>query len=288
MTLLLEVLTKRNGREVTEYLTGELVRQGLTVVGGRASGYLYVPGTAPIMLVAHMDTVHCDPPGVIFHDPKAGVIWSPDGLGADDRAGCFAILEVLRTGRRPYVLFTDGEERGAYGALSASKEIDLPASVRCLVELDRQGAGDAVYYGCGNKAIRTWVRKFGFKEAGGSFSDIDVLCPAWDIAGVNLSVGYYRQHTNAEYLRLNELQHTIDRVCKMVDTPPTERLSYDPIVRHPWVYDSGWRQREEACPRCGAEGKVKRTGLGLYWCRVCDHIYSLVDYPPGMRSRLEE
>ena len=56
--------------------------------------YIYAKGDIPIALVAHMDTVFENPPSNIYYDREKGVLWSPEGLGADDRAGIFAILKI--------------------------------------------------------------------------------------------------------------------------------------------------------------------------------------------------
>ena len=59
--------------------------------------YLYAIGDIPIGLVAHVDTVFPEPPEDIYYDREKGVMWSPQGLGADDRAGVFAILKIIQS-----------------------------------------------------------------------------------------------------------------------------------------------------------------------------------------------
>ena len=46
--------------------------------------FIYAVGDIPIALVAHMDTVFKTPPEDIYYDKEKNVMWSPDGLGADD------------------------------------------------------------------------------------------------------------------------------------------------------------------------------------------------------------
>ena len=82
-------------------------------------------GDIPIALVAHMDTVFKKPPEEIFFDQKHNVMWSPQGLGADDRAGVFAIVQIVRSGLKPHVIFTTDEECGALGAMALAK-LDCP------------------------------------------------------------------------------------------------------------------------------------------------------------------
>lgn len=187
--------------------------------------FTYYPGKIPIMLVAHVDTVHQGPPADLVYCDKTQIAWSPTGLGADDRAGVWAIMEILRRGFRPHVLFTDGEERGLIGAGEAAKAF-TPDNVHCLIELDRKGKKDCVFYSNDNRKFVGWVSNFGFKEDTGSCSDISDLMPAWDLSGVNLSIGYYRQHSNEEHLRVNEALATIDKVIRMLKKPPKGKVSY--------------------------------------------------------------
>ena len=49
--------------------------------------FIAAEGNIPIVLVAHMDTVFNHPPKDFYFDEKRGALWSPEGLGADDRAG---------------------------------------------------------------------------------------------------------------------------------------------------------------------------------------------------------
>ena len=138
--------------------------------------FLYAIGDIPILLVAHLDTVHRFAPYEIFYDKDKNVIWSPEGLGADDRAGVFAILRILANGFRPHVLFTTDEEIGGLGAYYVT-EIGLVPQVNFVIELDRQGENDSVFYWCDNEKFETYINKFGFKTDIGTFSDISVLCP---------------------------------------------------------------------------------------------------------------
>ena len=59
------------------------------------NNYLLCKGDIPIMLVAHVDTVFQFLPTDIYYDKDKNVMWSPQGLGADDRAGIFAILAII-------------------------------------------------------------------------------------------------------------------------------------------------------------------------------------------------
>ena len=78
--------------------------------------YILAEGELPVCLVAHLDTVEKKPPTDIYFDKEQGVMWSPQLLGADDRAGIYAIIQIIEAGYKPHVIFTTDEEIGAVGA----------------------------------------------------------------------------------------------------------------------------------------------------------------------------
>lgn len=180
--------------------------------------YLFAKGKNPLLLCAHVDTVFLYPPIHIYTDKEAKVMWAPAGLGADDRAGVYAIIQILESGFTPSVLFTTDEEIGCIGSQQLVQ--DFPKcpfnNITSIVQLDRQGYAEAVFYNCNNKIFEDWICTFGFKKEKGTFSDISVLCPCWGIAGVNLSVGYYNEHSQTEYLKWEQLEYTIEKVKLMI------------------------------------------------------------------------
>jgi len=175
-------------------------------------------GDIPIMLTAHMDTVFKSPPSKIYYDTKQKVMWSPQGLGADDRAGIFAILKILQKGYRPAICFTTDEERGSLGAMKLIKDFKTsPFYLKYIIELDRRGMNDCVFYSCDNDLFTEYVESFEFVTNWGTFSDISTICPEWGIAGVNLSVGYLDEHSVIETLNTCALYSTIGKVQEMLD-----------------------------------------------------------------------
>ena len=78
--------------------------------------YIIAEGTIPICLCAHLDTVGIELPSEIYYDSVNRIMWSPQLLGADDRAGVYAIIKILEKGYRPHIIFTTDEEKGGLGA----------------------------------------------------------------------------------------------------------------------------------------------------------------------------
>ena len=111
--------------------------------------YLVAIGDIPVALVAHLDTVYRTPVSNLYYDQRKGVLWSPDGLGADDRAGIFAVLKILQDGYRPSVIFTTDEEIGMIGAtkldtsiLTGKKMINIDSEEDDTVTVSCAGGSD--------------------------------------------------------------------------------------------------------------------------------------------------
>lgn len=180
--------------------------------------YVVAIGDIPVGIVAHMDTVFTSPPYDIFYDRVKNVMWSPDGLGADDRAGVYSIVQLVKQGFRPTIILTTDEEKGALGADRLVKDFpSAPTDLKYLIELDRRGSNDCVFYECNNPEFEEYIEKFDFVTNFGTFSDISVISPAWKIAGVNLSIGYVNEHSYTEILYINNMLSTIKKVGNMLE-----------------------------------------------------------------------
>ena len=187
-------------------------------------GYLYAKGNIPVLLVAHMDTVHRQLPTQIINDN--GKFSSPQGIGGDDRCGIFIIMHLIKELHCSVVL-TEDEEVGGIGARKfANSQFIQHLDVNYIVEFDRMNATDAVFYGCHNEEFIEFVTDItGFKEAYGSFSDISIIAPAAKIAAVNLSCGYYKAHTTSEYVVYEEMMNTVEAATALIETE-CEKFEY--------------------------------------------------------------
>lgn len=59
----------------------------------------------------------------------------------------------------------------------------------------------------------------------GSFSDISIIVPELKVAAVNISAGYYCEHSRYEYVDLRVVEKNIGLVGKMVSAP-SEKFEY--------------------------------------------------------------
>lgn len=185
--------------------------------------YILVSGEAPVMLVAHLDTVHKVPVREIYSLAGGEFLTSPQGIGGDDRCGVYALVNVYElSAKKPWLLFTCDEEIGGVGAEAFCWDYEsgkLPAELndlKMLVEIDRRGRNDAVYYDCANREFEAYITGKGFKTAHGSFSDISLIAPTLGVAAVNLSSGYYNPHRLNEFIIRSEIDAVISKVVKIV------------------------------------------------------------------------
>ena len=219
--LTFETILRLPQMELKKTLKAELKSRGYPVTD--KPGYLYAEGAIPVLLVAHMDTVHRQPVEQICYSEDRAVAMSPQGIGGDDRCGVWMILQILRT-TNCHVLFCEDEEVGCIGAKKFTGG-SLRPQVNYIVELDRRGNNDAVFYRCDNPEFEDFVTSFGFETAGGSCSDISYIAPYLETAAVNISCGYYCEHQRHEYIHLEEIELNADRVAQMV-TQQTEHFEY--------------------------------------------------------------
>lgn len=185
--------------------------------------FLLVKGSDPILLVAHLDTVHDEPVKEICKSDDGNILMSPQGIGGDDRCGVYALNKIYDLSTvKPFLLFTCNEEIGGIGAdsfVTAFAQNLLPPelkNLKLIIEIDRKGVNDAVFYDCDNPDFEKYISGKGFVTASGSFSDISVIAPALGVAAVNLSSGYYNPHTLHEFINLQHLESTIAKVLEIV------------------------------------------------------------------------
>lgn len=194
--------------------------------------YMYIDNGHKICLVAHVDT--CTRKEVVLME-KNGVIRNKMGLlGADDRAGIYGLAKLRDTGCN--LLITSQEETGGIGAKKAALDLEM-TGVTLMIELDRKGCNDWVYYGYSvAPETKKYIESYGYIESHGSYSDISEFP---HMPAVNLSIGYYDQHTHKECLHVDEMELNIARVRRMIANPPSVRPAI-PAGTTDWDYYKGW------------------------------------------------
>jgi len=176
------------------------------------------------LFVAHVDTVHREEGKNKI--AKTAERWSADGaaLGADDGAGCAMLMHLLHANVPGYYIFTQGEECGGIGAKFLATNLPgLLSEFDRAIAFDRKGIDSVItYQGMGRCCSEA------FAEAlSGALNRDDRMMYLPDDTGVytdtaefvdiipectNISVGYYHEHGDREYIDVLHFQALADAV----------------------------------------------------------------------------
>ncbi len=257
----LEQILRSSQKELKKWLYAELKLRGY--LPQSEDGFLYAPGSIPVLMIAHLDTVHRKPVQHICYTADQKIAMSPEGIGGDDRCGIYMILKIIEKADC-HVLFCEDEEIGCVGARKFTASAIAP-TVNYIVEMDRNGSNDAVFYQCDNRKFVKFITGFGFKEAFGSCSDISYIAPHMGTAAVNISCGYYNEHRLHEYINLEQMERNALRICEMVQVP------------------SGWfeyHKRQKSFYQASI-GDYKELSLWDYMDNSCCNHLSMMKLPEG-------
>ncbi|MCU0327758.1 MAG: hypothetical protein MUE53_02100 [Chitinophagales bacterium] len=201
--------------------------------------FLFIPGTREdkVVLVAHADTYfdqYNNKPFEKKHylveagDFIQGIDENKDNcpIGADDRAGC-AILWLLQDIGHT-LLITDGEEIGLKGSnwlVNHNLKIkDWLNSHQFFVQFDRRNARDFKTYTVGTPDFEAFISHHTNYTKPDNLARTDICALCTDLCGVNLSVGYYDEHTFNERINYKEWLHTLE-VARRFLVKPLPRFS---------------------------------------------------------------
>lgn len=198
--------------------------------------FIFIEGTRDdkVVLIAHADTIWEGTTNLKKElKVKKGIIRNKkSGLGADDRAGC-AILWLLRNSGHS-LLIVSGEEFGFQGSYFLKEEnpdiYEIINKHQFMIQFDRRNATDFKCYNVGSDDFREYIiKKTGYIEPN-RFSETDICCLCDKICGVNLSVGYYNEHEEGEYLIISEWLNTLGIVEKWLSEEKVNKFLKPEII----------------------------------------------------------
>lgn len=239
-----------------------------------------------VLLVAHIDTIpelndNNRRAKKLVWDKETGHVWSPDGLGADDRAGVYAIIKIynsLDDDSKPYLLFTTGEETGGIGAKefayskTAAKMLSIPRVLFCL-EIDRRGNKEVVFYNSEPYDFIKFIESYGFRVENGSYSDIADVGNTLGLCSGNLSAGYYNEHRPEEFLVISHLENTILKVMEIIKNSTLKQK----------VWELHHDKRHKYCYSCDIwEDEVDTDNV----CRICSEEIPVYNIIKRIKDRL--
>lgn len=241
----------------------------------------------PTLLCAHMDTVRSKQDVSVELVRMGTTIQNRKGvLGADDRAGVGILLNIARKFKQlPYLLFTMGEERGFLGMRKFIKDKVLDKYIEdiyAFVQYDRRGHNELVVYNQRvPKSLISLFELVGYEEERGKSSDVKMLSEQYGIAHVNLSAGFYCEHTDDEFLNIFSYQNAISAACDilpcirkvyMLDPPPVNTATTYSGSGHQYASAYHPNPPERVCKCCGNvtyAGQWHSLAQG-YLCLSCE------------------
>lgn len=175
-------------------------------------------GTAPIAWSSHVDTVHrLGGLQSITQDEDYNITLAKSShsncLGADDTAGVWLMMEMMKAKVPGLYIFHRGEECGGKGSDFISKSTKaLVQGIDYMVAFDRKGYDSVITHQWGGRCCsddfgKSLAAQLGedYKlDKGGSFTD---SANYTDLIGecTNVSIGYKNQHWKTEELNLPHL-----------------------------------------------------------------------------------
>ncbi len=94
------------------------------------------------------------------------------------------------------------------------------------------------------KKINQNLNEFGYiKFSNDPFTDVNQLATKYDFNCLNLGCGYYRQHTDSEYVVIEEVSNSLKAGEKLITKLGLEKYTHNKITSKPVImenYDSGY------------------------------------------------
>ena len=247
LNLLLEIL--RRQRPASSRMEQEFCDQYLLSIDGMQEDeygnfWLQIGDDTTTVWSCHTDTV-ARSDGFQNIEWQGDVLWLHNGkpgqcLGADDGAGIWLMLEMIKVRKPGLYIFHRDEEIGGLGSSHiANKQPQLLSGMKRAIAFDRMDLGSIITHQRGKRCCSEEFSKalaaelnltegFAYKsDPTGSFTDTanyDGIIPEC----TNLSVGYYKQHGPKEHLDVAHLYKLRDALLRIdFDALPTSR---DPSV----------------------------------------------------------
>lgn len=261
-------------------------------------------GESPILWSCHTDTVHWnDGRQTISYDAKSGDIRlskrsrrerskhsRSNCLGADDTAGVFLLVSLIRASVPGHYVFHYGEEIGGDGSSSLARYApEIIADSRFAIALDRRGFSDVITHQafsrcCSEEFADSLARQLNAHGLKYAPSDRGVFTDTANYTGIvgectNLSVGYLNEHSAQETLNARHLEtllsalSDLDPSALVDDRQPGED---DPLVWHGWA-NARHTSILERCEYCGHLFETERS-TAMDYAKYCSSDCETDDY----------
>lgn len=247
-------------------------------------GNLYVikgDGRTYPCIVAHMDSVHkivSDLSTIEWNGMLTGFncdTMQQTGIGGDDKVGIYIALRCLEKYDNIKLAFFVNEEQGCVG--SAEADMTFFEDCRFVLQADRRGNKDFVTNASGTKlsskkfkkVVKEYLGWYGYDFSDGMMTDVMQLKEnGLGVACANVSCGYYRPHSDDEYVVIHEVENCLGLFESIIENM-TEVYEHAPeytYKRAKWseglaapLSDHGWSYKNGAWDKGVAKPKDKYT-----------------------------
>lgn len=165
-------------------------------------------GVPKVAIVAHLDINQMKGNCQLEIDNDLWYSSNNIGPGFDDKTGIAFALYYLWNFNNIQIIFTKDEEIGCIGA----SKVKLDSNIKFLVQLDRRGFSDVAQYTNGIytvnedtiETLKPTLDKFGYHWQNCVYTDIGEIARNNSVQAVNISCGYYNEHSSKESLVFSE------------------------------------------------------------------------------------
>lgn len=179
------------------------------------------------------------------------VTGKPTGIGGDDKCGVFLALEMLDTLPNVKVAFFVSEEIGCRGSQHADPEFFK--NVGYVIQYDSP-EGDSMSLTLMGRYLFNQKSEFADKVTGlikehginnwayHPYTDAWQIVEKFDIACLNLAAGYYRYHTENEYVVVDDVENGYQLGLKLVEVLGENKYSNKKEERN-YLLNDGYGSR---------------------------------------------
>ena len=211
-------------------------------------------------VVSHMDTVHRSHKEYIVNKERLDIVEDcgiltarhpntdrQTGIGGDDKCGVYVCLEMFNKFDVLKGAFFVEEEIGMRG----SKESDdkFFENVGYAIQFDAPSdnwisevcSGVKLFDQDFKEEITQTLNESGYTNfSNDPFTDVNQLASKYDFNCLNLGCGYYRQHTDSEYVVIEEVSNSLKAGEKLIYKLGVKKYTHNKIIPKP-VISEGYK-----------------------------------------------
>ena len=178
------------------------------------------------------------------------------GMGADDKAGVFVCLELLKKMKNLKCTLFAGEEVGCVGSRCADKSFF--SDIGFLMEFDCPGTG-LMSFSCGGeqlfsregafieRALPVLKENNFLKWGDHPFTDVMIIRRRFEISCLNIGCGYRNWHASTESVNISETEKAIQTGEQILNALGNERYPFKRSEKiDPWGEGSPFPDTEKA------------------------------------------